>query len=84
MMTISQLYPSREKAQEAAETKSKHLLNNGDTIDFDGSTCDEFNEDANCLGWDGNSRRCDCGNNRVCWQYASLSPTEWYFYAERY
>ena len=30
-------------------------------IDFDGNNCDD------CAGWDGQSRRCDCGNRRVSW-----------------
>ena len=30
--------------------------------DFDGQNCD-----GPCRGWDGESRRCDCGNRRVCW-----------------
>ena len=31
--------------------------------DFDGGTCE-----GPCAGWDGRSRQCDCGNNRVCWE----------------
>ena len=31
-------------------------------FDFEGKNCDE------CPGWDGISRRCECGNRRVCWQ----------------
>jgi hypothetical protein len=27
---------------------------------------DDFCDD--CNGWDGSSRRCDCGNRRVCWE----------------
>jgi len=30
-------------------------------IDFDGNNCDD------CVGWDGRSRRCECGNRRVSW-----------------
>jgi hypothetical protein len=29
---------------------------------FDGGECRR-----GCRGWDGKSRRCDCGNSRVCW-----------------
>ena len=33
-------------------------------IDFEGdrSGCDD-----DCRGWDGQERRCDCGNRRVSW-----------------
>ncbi len=40
------------------------LLGNDCHINFDGQNCDEP-----CAGWDGNSRRCQCGNRRVCWSY---------------
>lgn len=31
-------------------------------MEFDGSTCED------CAGWDGESNRCECGNNRVAWE----------------
>lgn len=36
-------------------------LESGGMFDFDGQNCDE------CAGWDGRSRRCECGNRRVDW-----------------
>ena len=34
----------------------------GEFVGFDGSdSCED------CRGWDGESRRCDCGNRRVYW-----------------
>ena len=33
----------------------------GGYVDFDGKNCDD------CDGWDGQSRRCACGNRRVVW-----------------
>lgn len=33
---------------------------------FIGQNCSENNQD--CRGWDGSSKRCDCGNRRVCWE----------------
>ena len=33
----------------------------GGLISFDGQNCDD------CAGWNGRSRRCDCGNRRVDW-----------------
>lgn len=32
-------------------------------IDFDGKNCED------CGGWDGESRRCSCGNRRVVWEF---------------
>ena len=36
---------------------------------FEGDNCDEVRDEmgAVCYGWDGVSRRCDCGNRRVNW-----------------
>lgn len=42
----------------------------GDLVeDFDGKNCDE------CPGWDGSSRRCECGNRRVSWSLAIVGHT---------
>lgn len=40
-----------------------------DHVEFDGQNCDDaaYPGDAPCLGWDGYSRRCSCGNRRVSW-----------------
>lgn len=34
-----------------------------DYTEFAGQNCD-----GPCLGWDGHSRRCECGNRRVSWE----------------
>lgn len=47
-------------AIEECITESK---SHGDMISFDG---DEYCEE--CAGWDGESRRCECGNRRVYWE----------------
>lgn len=36
---------------------------NGGFVDFEGHNCE-----GPCAGWDGKSRRCECGNRRVLWQ----------------
>lgn len=38
-------------------------------IEFDGMNCNDYKEDheIECGGWDGESRRCECGNRRVSW-----------------
>jgi hypothetical protein len=33
--------------------------------DFEGNNCEDSGQD--CNGWDGYSRRCECGNRRVEW-----------------
>ena len=43
-----------------------------DAIPFNGQNCDDakYNEDdPDCMGWDGYSRRCTCGNRRVSWVF---------------
>lgn len=54
-------------------------------IDFDGNNCHDcagWNEGVpECSGWDGRSRRCECGNRRVDWV---LSSCKTYVYAEAY
>ena len=35
-------------------------------IEFDGMNCNDFSDNY-CSGWDGVSRRCNCGNRRVDW-----------------
>lgn len=41
----------------------------GDFIEFDGMNCDDYadQDDPPCAGWDGKSKRCECGNRRVSW-----------------
>lgn len=41
----------------------------GDFIEFAGMNCNDWLEpnQSQCLGWDGVSRRCECGNRRVYW-----------------
>lgn len=45
---------------------------------FDGQNCNDWldPDEADCLGWDGHSRRCDCGNRRVSWvkQFGYVTP----------
>ena len=49
------------KTEDDAIYKAKVDAANCGLIDFDGQNCDD------CGGWDGESRRCDCGNRRVYW-----------------
>ena len=34
-------------------------------FDFNGQNCEE--NGYHCAGWDGVSKRCDCGNRKVYW-----------------
>lgn len=45
-----------------------------DDFDFNGQNCD------NCSGWDGVSRRCNCGNRRVEWLFSESG----FWYGEAY
>ena len=48
-------------------------LEEDEFIDFNGFNCHEWshrNDDEElCSGWDGRSKRCECGNRRVDWEY---------------
>lgn len=58
-------YKTAEEAERAAEARAEEE----GYIDFDGQNCGDYREDGfYCAGWDGSSRRCDCGNRRVYWE----------------
>jgi hypothetical protein len=53
--------------------------------DFDGMNCDDWLPDGEfCAGWDGESRRCDCGNRRVYWAIYRSDDGGFYAVAEAY
>ena len=64
---------------EAAEYYDRHFSQD-DLIEFVGSNCKDFDDDMvwDCE-WDGYSRRCVCGNRRVCWNWENSI-----LYAEAY
>lgn len=67
-------------AEELIEEKLSQM--DGGYIEFDGHNCrDAWDEGANCEGWDGRDRRCQCGNRRVSWV---LSDDGTYVYGEAY
>ncbi len=48
----------------------KHFPCAGEYVSFNGQNCEDArynDDDPECRGWDGYSRRCDCGNRRVSW-----------------
>lgn len=56
----------------ACDEEIKRLSEGVDYHDFEGNNCSDCGSDWNdgkqCLGWDGVSRRCECGNRRVSWE----------------
>lgn len=63
-----------EKLKELIDAAMVDVRLSGGFVNFDG---DEFCVD--CKGWDGESRRCDCGNRRVDW---TVSDDDSYVYPE--
>lgn len=76
-------YSTHYEAQAAADAESASLLKNDDYIDFDGQNCEDASDDV-CIGWDGNDRRCSCGNRRVGWTINEYPKGVWSYYAEAY
>ena len=56
--------------QEEAETAAIEYVKLNGPIEFDGMNCNDYLDDdqLECGGWDGESRRCECDNRRVYWQ----------------
>lgn len=55
------------KTEEEAIAAAKAEAEVDGWVEFDGQNCDDYKEDSFCMGWDGESRRCDCGNRQVYW-----------------
>jgi hypothetical protein len=57
------------KTLEEAEKAAIEYVNLNGPIKFDGMNCNYYREDdqPECDGWDGEDRRCNCGNRRVYW-----------------
>ena len=65
------------------EEKTRRITDvaeSGNLMDFNGQNCEE------CDGWDGISRRCDCGNRRVGWDWYECDDSflEPFIYGEAY
>lgn len=58
-------------------------IEEGGVEEFDGKNCEDTGEDGTyCSGWDGVSRRCDCGNRRVGWETGQYSNGKFYAYGQ--
>lgn len=78
-------YTTLQEAMAAADAKSAAMLETWDTVEFDGQNCaDAWEEGETCDGWNGNDRRCECGNRRVSWAFSEYPKGAWTFYAEAY
>ena len=63
-----------------AEEAIKAGIEAGGVDEFEGMNCNDYLEDGadECTGWDGVSRRCDCGNRRVEWETGQYSNGKFY------
>ena len=79
-------YATEQEAMAAADAKSAELATTLDTVEFDGQNCEDSDMDGgtSCDGWNGNDRRCECGNRRVSWSFSEYPKGVWSFYAEAY
>lgn len=61
------------------------IKNSDGMIEFDGQNCEDvLDEGSYCAGWDGESRRCDCGNRRVYWDTEQTGLGKFYAIARAY
>jgi len=58
----------------------------GGDDDFVGMNCNDYLDDdaMECGGWDGESRRCECGNRRVSWETGQYDSGKFYAYGVAY
>lgn len=79
-------YATEQEAMAAADAKSAEMRAADETVEFNGQNCEDSDMDGgkSCDGWDGNDRRCECGNRRVCWDFSEYPKGVWSFYAEAY
>lgn len=80
----------KKRNEKRREELIEEKLNSGvNFFDFSGHNCNEWgyghpdysDDEDECPGWDGYSRRCDCGNRRVDWEYDEDYD---YIYAKAY
>lgn len=76
---------SYKTEEEALVAGGKYARENG-PIEFDGMNCNDYLEDEQeeCDGWDGESRRCNCGNRRVSLEIGKNSDGSFYVMACAY
>lgn len=56
-----------------------------DYTEFEGMNCNDYGDELDeCAGWDGTSRRCDCGNRRVSWETYKDEKTGYHAFGVAY
>jgi hypothetical protein len=68
----------------ATEQEAIAAAHGTEVDEFEGMNCNDIGQDEFCTGWDGESRRCDCGNRRVQWLGVEVGEGKWLAYAEAY
>jgi len=71
-------YEPQKTKEDALLAAKQHAEEHG-FIEFDGFNCDD-----DCMGWDGEERRCHCGNRRVSWEIEKNSNGTFYAVARAY
>lgn len=72
---------------EAIALAQQQAIEEDTFYDFTGQNCNDYlgKDEEECWGWDGSSRRCDCGNRRVNWSaYETSESGIWHCYGEAY
>jgi len=78
-------YDAHATAEDALAAAEKYARENG-PIEFDGMNCNHYKEEdeVECGGWDGEDRRCECGNRRVSWDIQKNSDGSFAAWARAY
>jgi hypothetical protein len=71
-------FADAERFDELVAERVKEHETEGTYFEFSGQNCDDP-----CQGWDGDSRRCECGNRRVSWSSCGHFD-DMYIYGEAY
>ena len=81
-MTLHQSYNTPDQAVTAAMKYAAEEV----FVEFVGMICNDNldDDDVECCGWDGKSRRCECGNHRVDWNIEKKSEGNFYAIAHAY
>jgi len=78
-------YEPQKTAEDAMLAAKQHAEEHG-FIEFDGMNCNDYLEEGQmeCDVWDGEERRCLCGNRRVSWDMEKNIDGTFYAVARAY
>ena len=76
----------RYKTEAEAEAAARQYAAENGPILFEGMNCNDYKDEdeVECDGWDGDDRRCNCGNRRVSWIFEKDSNGLFYALACAY